>query len=85
MKYLGALAAVLIGVTGSADAAEYLQNGSFETGDVSGWDLTDPLGMTFVAQNSFLFGAQDGDFYVYARRRRRAFWPRPSPTRPVSN
>jgi hypothetical protein len=66
MRYQGVLAAVLMTATGSAYATEYLQNGSFETGDVSGWDLTDPLGITFVAQNSFLFGAQDGDFYVYA-------------------
>jgi hypothetical protein len=66
MKYQGALAAVLLAVTGSAYATEYLQNGSFETGDFSGWDLTDLLGITFVAQNNFLFGAQSGNFYVYA-------------------
>ena len=72
MRYQGALAAVLLAVTGSAYATEYLQNGSFESGDFSGWDLTDPLGLTFVAQNNFLFGAQSGKFYVYA--------PSPAPT-----
>jgi hypothetical protein len=45
MRYQGALASVLMAVTGSAYATEYLRNGSFETGDVSGWDLTDPLGL----------------------------------------
>jgi hypothetical protein len=43
-----------------------LQNGSFETGDVSGWDLTDPLGLTSVQRTTFLYGAQSGTFYVYA-------------------
>ena len=66
MKCLGALAAVLIAVTGSAYATEYLQNGSFETGDVSGWDLTDPLGLTSVQRATFVYGAQSGNFYVYA-------------------
>jgi hypothetical protein len=67
MKYQGALAAVLMARTGSACATEYLQTECcFETGDVSGWDLTDPLGLTFVEPNTFLFGAQSGDFYVYA-------------------
>jgi hypothetical protein len=41
MRRLGALAAVLISVTVSAYATEYLQNGSFETGDVSGWAIGD--------------------------------------------
>jgi hypothetical protein len=66
MKYLSALAAVLIAVTRSAYATEYLQNGSFETGDVSGWDLTDPLGVTSVQRTTFVYGAQSGNFYVYA-------------------
>jgi hypothetical protein len=66
MRYQGALAEVLLSVTGSTHSAEYLQNGSFDAGDVSGWDLADPLGLTFVAQNDFLFGAQSGNFYVYA-------------------
>ena len=66
MKYLSALAAVLIAVTRSAYATEYLQNGSFETGDVSGWNLTDPLGLTSVQRTTFAYGAQSGNFYVYA-------------------
>jgi hypothetical protein len=66
MKCLGAVAAVLIAATGSAYATEYLQNGSFETGDVSGWNLTDPLGLILVQPTAFLYGAQSGNFYVYA-------------------
>ena len=53
-------------MTRSAYATEYLQNGSFETGDVSGWNLTDPLGLTSVQRTTFLYGAQSGTFYVYA-------------------
>ena len=56
----------MIAVPRSAYATEYLQNGSFETGDVSGWDLTDPLGVTFVQPTTFVYGAQSGNFYVYA-------------------
>ena len=67
MKLQGALAAMFIAATGSAYATEYLENGSFETGDVSGWTLTDFLGLTFVANSGFAgVSAQDGDFYVNA-------------------
>jgi hypothetical protein len=52
----------LIAVTRSAYATEYLQNGGFETGDVSGWDLTDSP--PFSAPLSCM--AQSGNFYVYA-------------------
>jgi hypothetical protein len=66
MKLQGVLAALLIAVTGSAYATEYLQNGSFETGAFDGWTLADPLGLTFVQPTTFGFGAQNGNFYVYA-------------------
>jgi hypothetical protein len=66
MKYPSALAAVLFAVVGSAHAAEFLQNGSFETGDFSGWILTGPSADIFVEPNSFGYGAQSGNFYVYA-------------------
>jgi hypothetical protein len=67
MKLQGALAALFIAATGSAYAAEYLDNGSFETGDVSGWSLTDFLGLTFVVHSGFGgIAAQDGNFYVDA-------------------
>ena len=66
MKYSSALAAVLFAVAGSAHATEYLQNGSFETGDFSGWTLTDPSGLTSVQPTSFGYGAESGNFYVYA-------------------
>jgi hypothetical protein len=66
MRYTSALAAVFIAVTGSAHATEYLQNGSFETGDFTGWSLTDPSGSTFVEPTTYGYGAQSGNFYVYA-------------------
>jgi hypothetical protein len=66
MRYPSALAAVLLVVTGSARATEYLQNGSFETGDLTGWTLTDPSGSTFVEPTTFGYGAQRGNYYVYA-------------------
>jgi len=66
MKYLSALAAVLIAAVGSAHAAEFLKNGSFETGDFSGWTLTDLSGYTTVQPTAFSYGAESGEFYVYA-------------------
>jgi PEP-CTERM motif-containing protein len=66
MKYSSALAAVLFAVAGSAHATEYLQNGSFETGDFSGWNLADPGDFTFVEPTTFGYGAESGNFYVYA-------------------
>ena len=66
MRYPSALATVLLVVTGSARATEYLQNGSFETGDLTGWTLTDPSGSTFVEPTTFGYGAQRGNYYVYA-------------------
>lgn len=67
MKLQGVLAALFIAATGSAYATEYLENGSFETGDLSGWSLTDFLGLTFVVHSGFAgIAAQDGNFYVDA-------------------
>ena len=66
MKYLSALVAVLFAVVGSAHTAELLQNGSFETGDFSGWTLTGSQDTIFVQQTTFAFGAEDGSFYVFA-------------------
>jgi hypothetical protein len=66
MRYPSALAAVLLAVAASARATEYLQNGSFETGDLTGWTLTDPSGSTSVEPTTFGYGAQRGNYYVYA-------------------
>jgi hypothetical protein len=67
MKYLGALVAVLFAVVGSAHATEFLQNGSFETGDFTGWTLENGAGLlTSVQQTPFAYGAESGKFYVYA-------------------
>ena len=38
----------------------------FETGDFTGWTLTDPSGSTSVEPTTFGYGAQSGNFYVYA-------------------
>jgi hypothetical protein len=59
-------AAALIAATTLAHATQYLQNGSFETGDFTGWSLTDPSLSTFVEPTTFGYGAESGNFYVYA-------------------
>ena len=66
MKYSGALAAVLFSVVGPAHATQFLQNGSFETGDFTGWSLTDPSGLTTVEPTTIGYGAESGNFYVFA-------------------
>jgi hypothetical protein len=66
MKYSSALAAVLIAAVGSAHAAEFLKNGSFETEDFSGWILNEPSRLTTVQPTAFAYGAESGKSYVYA-------------------
>jgi hypothetical protein len=65
MKYPSALAAVLFVAVGSAHATAFLQNGSFETGDFTGWNLSSS-NLTFVEPTTFAYGAESGNFYVYA-------------------
>jgi hypothetical protein len=64
----GVAAAVLTAGLGmaAANASQYLVNGGFDTGDFTGWTLTDPSGFTTVEPSSFAYGAQSGAFYVYA-------------------
>lgn len=61
--------AVLALAAWPANAAEFLTNGGFETGDFSGWTLTEdpstPIPTT-VQPSAFGYGAQSGNFYVYA-------------------
>jgi len=60
-------AAVLIVMMGPASATEYLLNGSFESADFSGWELTDPSGADGVVptDNGFLdYGAESGDWFA---------------------
>jgi hypothetical protein len=68
MKLRSGLAALSFAFAGagSAHATEFLQNGSFETGDFSAWMLTDASGLTTVQQNPFGYHAESGKFYVYA-------------------
>ena len=44
--------------------ANLLNNGSFETGDFSGWTMSANFNNTKVVPTSVGFGAQDGNFYV---------------------
>jgi hypothetical protein len=48
---------VLVVVVGSRHPAELLQNGSFETGDFSGWTLTGSQNSIFVQPTTFVFCA----------------------------
>lgn len=66
------IAAAAVGST-EASASEYLTNGSFETGDFTGWNLVGDQGLVFVEDGTtFPYtgggvsqGAQHGSFYVY--------------------
>ena len=53
---------------GPASAASYLVNGSFETGDLSGWTTSGNFGFTQVESGPFYVfgGAQNGNYYVAA-------------------
>jgi hypothetical protein len=65
MKHPSVLAAMLFAIVGSAHATEFLQNGSFETGDFTAWSLTDPSGLTTV-QSTIGYPPESGTFYVFA-------------------
>ena len=61
----GAALAAVLGA-GGAQAANLITNGSFETGDFTGWTLGGNLdGNTFVAASGFDgITAEDGDYYA---------------------
>jgi hypothetical protein len=61
----GAAFAAMMVLAGQANATNLLVNGSFETGDLSGWTFTGNTGFTSVQPNSFGYGAQQGNFYLY--------------------
>jgi hypothetical protein len=65
VKYLSALAAAFIALTGPASATEYLTNGDFESGDFSGWGVQAPTNTTVVAPTTAGYGAESGKFYVW--------------------
>jgi hypothetical protein len=55
-----------IAASGNANAAtEYLVNGSFETGDFTGWSESGSTGLNGVANSFDGYGPQDGSFFVY--------------------
>ena len=67
------LAVIVTVVSYSADATQYLNNGSFETGDFTGWLLSNDLGGNATTvqprgYNSFgmLNPLQNGDYFVYS-------------------
>jgi hypothetical protein len=60
VKQLAVATAFVLGSIGAAQAAEFLNNGSFETGSFAGWTQSGNLGFTSI----FGGGAQDGNFYL---------------------
>jgi hypothetical protein len=42
-----------------------VQNGGFETGDLTDWSLTGNTGFFNIEPNSYGYGAHTGDYYVY--------------------
>ena len=67
MKHqIASFAGVYLAITGSVGATELLQNGSFESGDFTGWSLNDPSGFTYIEPTTYGYGAQKGNWYVYA-------------------
>jgi hypothetical protein len=61
----GLIGAAAILAAGSASAANLLVNGSFETGDFTGWFNTGNTGLTSVQGPGSVYAAQDGSHYVY--------------------
>jgi hypothetical protein len=61
------VAAALLLCAPAAFAQNLLQNGSFETGDFTGWTTGGNFGATGVTSGPFYVysGAQDGNFYAY--------------------
>jgi hypothetical protein len=66
MKYPSALAAVLFTIVGSAHATEFLQNGSFETGDFTDWTLVGSGPPLTTVQSTIGYPPESGKFYVLA-------------------
>lgn len=64
---MAAASALLALTTATGPQANLITNGSFETGDLTGWSLTGNTGFTSVQANgSTIFSAQDGNFFLYA-------------------
>jgi hypothetical protein len=59
LSVLGA-ACLTVGVMNSAEAANLVSNGGFETGDFSGWTRSGNLGATFVSSNAVNSGTYSG-------------------------
>ena len=58
-------AAALVAAGGSQAAPNLITNGSFETGDFTGWTVVDPSNETFVAASGFDgITAEDGNFFA---------------------
>ena len=54
----------IVALVASTANANLLTNGSFETGDFSGWTMSANFNNTKVVPTTIAFGAQDGNFYV---------------------
>ncbi len=62
---MGAALAATMASAPAFAATEYLVNGGFETGDLTGWTNTGNLGYTTVEPTSYGYGAQAGNYYLY--------------------
>jgi hypothetical protein len=60
---IAATAALLLSA-GAASAANLVTNGSFETGDFTGWEQFGDTGFTFVTSEVSSGGPTDGDFHA---------------------
>ncbi|MGA7198937.1 MAG: PEP-CTERM sorting domain-containing protein [Roseiarcus sp.] len=61
----GVAFAATMALAGQVSAANLLVNGSFETGDFTGWTEGGNFSYTTVEPNSFGYGAEQGNYYVY--------------------
>ena len=62
---IGAAFAAMMGLPGQASAANLIVNGSFETGDFTGWTLSGNTGVTGVTGSFGGVDPEDGSFQAF--------------------
>jgi hypothetical protein len=65
VRALALAAGLALGTMGGIAHANYLVNGSFETGDFTGWTAGGNFSFTGVANSFDGYGPQDGNFFVF--------------------